>query len=47
MTVFTDLVGFRLPIQLAPLGGPIGSAALAAAVAEAGGLRRTVSYARL
>ena len=38
MTAFTDLVGCRLPIQLAPLGGPIGSPALAAAVAEAGGL---------
>src|SRR5437588_559311 len=35
---FTDLVGCRLPIQLAPLGGPVGSPALAAAVSEAGGL---------
>lgn len=33
-----DLVGCRLPIQLAPLGGPVGSPALAAAVSEAGGL---------
>ncbi|HVS29548.1 MAG TPA: nitronate monooxygenase [Solirubrobacteraceae bacterium] len=38
MTAFTDLVGCRLPIQLAPLGGPVGSPALAAAVSEAGGL---------
>ena len=38
MTAFTDLVGCRLPIQLAPLGGPIGTPALAAAVSEAGGL---------
>src|SRR5512132_3367730 len=35
---FTDLVGCRLPLQLAALGGPIGSPALAAAVSEAGGL---------
>jgi NAD(P)H-dependent flavin oxidoreductase YrpB (nitropropane dioxygenase family) len=35
---FTDLVGCRLPIQLASLGGPIGTPALAAAVSEAGGL---------
>src|SRR5579859_736385 len=38
MTAFTDLVGCLLPIQLAPLGGPIGTPALAAAVSEAGGL---------
>jgi nitronate monooxygenase len=38
MTTFTDVVGCRLPILLAPLGGPIGSPALAAAVVEAGGL---------
>src|SRR5436853_3213996 len=38
MTAFTDLVGCRLPIQLASLGGPIGTPALAAAVSEAGGL---------
>jgi NAD(P)H-dependent flavin oxidoreductase YrpB (nitropropane dioxygenase family) len=37
-TAFTDLVGCRLPLQLASLGGPIGTPALAAAVAEAGGL---------
>jgi nitronate monooxygenase len=35
---FTDLVGCRLPVQLAPLGGPVGTPALAAAVSEAGGL---------
>jgi nitronate monooxygenase len=35
---FTDLVGCRLPLQLASLGGPIGTPALAAAVSEAGGL---------
>ncbi len=38
MHSFTDLVGCRLPIQLASLGGPIGTPALAAAVSEAGGL---------
>jgi nitronate monooxygenase len=35
---FTDLVGCDLPLQLASLGGPIGTPALAAAVSEAGGL---------
>ncbi|MEO8687650.1 MAG: nitronate monooxygenase [Solirubrobacteraceae bacterium] len=35
---FTDLVGCRLPIQSASLGGPISTPALAAAVSEAGGL---------
>lgn len=35
---FTDLVGCRLPLQLAPLGGGIGTPALASAVASAGGL---------
>jgi hypothetical protein len=35
---FTDLVGCRLPVQLASLGGPIGTPALAAAVSDAGGL---------
>lgn len=35
---FTDLVGCALPLQLASLGGPIGTPALAAAVAEGGGL---------
>ena len=38
MTAFTELVNCRLPIQLASLGGPIGTPALAAAVSEAGGL---------
>ncbi|MFL5780661.1 MAG: NAD(P)H-dependent flavin oxidoreductase [Thermoleophilaceae bacterium] len=38
MTAFTDMVGCRLPLQLASLGGPIGTPALAAAVSEAGGL---------
>lgn len=37
MTTFAELVGCRLPIQLASLGG-IGTPALAAAVSEAGGL---------
>ena len=35
---FIDLVGCRLPIQSASLGGPISTPALAAAVSEAGGL---------
>jgi NAD(P)H-dependent flavin oxidoreductase YrpB (nitropropane dioxygenase family) len=35
---FTQLVGCRLPLQLASLGGPIGTPELAAAVSEAGGL---------
>ena len=35
---FVDLVGCRLPIQSASLGGPIATPALAAAVSEAGGL---------
>ena len=35
---FAGLVGCRLPIQLASLGGPIGTPELAAAVSEAGGL---------
>jgi nitronate monooxygenase len=35
---FTDLVGCRLPVQSASLGGPISTPALAAAVSEAGGL---------
>lgn len=35
---FTNLVGCRLPLQLASLGGPIGTPRLAAAVSEAGGL---------
>jgi NAD(P)H-dependent flavin oxidoreductase YrpB (nitropropane dioxygenase family) len=37
-TPFTDLVGCRLPIQLASMGGPVGTPELAAAVSEAGGL---------
>jgi len=35
---FSDLVGCRLPFQLASLGGPVGTPELAAAVSEAGGL---------
>jgi nitronate monooxygenase len=35
---FTDLVGCRVPIQAASLGGPISTPPLAAAVSEAGGL---------
>ncbi len=37
MTRFTELVGCRLPLQLAVLGG-VGTVALAAAVEQAGGL---------
>jgi nitronate monooxygenase len=37
-TRFTELVGCRVPIQLAGLGGGIGTPELAAAVASAGGL---------
>src|SRR4051812_23899264 len=35
---FTDLVGCQLPLQLASLGGPVGTPSLAVAVSEAGGL---------
>src|SRR3954447_23603606 len=35
---FTGLVGCRLPLQLASLGGPVGTPELAAAVSKAGGL---------
>src|SRR3954453_1580225 len=35
---FAELVGGRLPIQRASLGGPVGTPELAAAVSEAGGL---------
>src|SRR3954466_5661587 len=35
---FTDLVGCRLPLQLASLGGPVGTPELAASVSDAGGL---------
>src|SRR3954463_16546581 len=35
---FTGLVGCRLPLQLASLGGPVGTPELAAAVSGAGGL---------
>jgi nitronate monooxygenase len=37
-TRFCDLVGTRLPLQLASLGGPVGTPELAAAVSAAGGL---------
>src|SRR5689334_13067057 len=37
-TAFTRLVGCRLPIQLAVMGGGVGTPALARAVTEAGGL---------
>jgi nitronate monooxygenase len=37
-TGFTDLIGCRMPIQCASLGGPISTPPLAAAVSEAGGL---------
>lgn len=42
-TRFTQLVGCRLPLQLAGMGG-VGSVALAQAVAEAGGLGMVPSY---
>jgi nitronate monooxygenase len=37
-TRFSELVGTRLPLQLASLGGPVGTPELAAAVSAAGGL---------
>jgi len=37
-TPFTELVGCRLPLQMAVLGGGVGSVELAAAVSRAGGL---------
>lgn len=37
-TAFTDLVGCRLPVQLAVMGGGVAGPELAAAVCEAGGL---------
>src|SRR2546423_5055124 len=37
-TSFIDLVGCRMPIQAASLGGPISTPPLAAAVSDAGGL---------
>jgi NAD(P)H-dependent flavin oxidoreductase YrpB (nitropropane dioxygenase family) len=37
-TPFTDLVGCRLPLQMAVLGGGMGSVELAGAVSNAGGL---------
>ena len=37
-TPFTELVGCRLPLQMAVLGGGVGSVELAAAVSNAGGL---------
>ena len=37
-TAFTDLVGCRLPLQLAPMGGGVAGPELAVAVCEAGGL---------
>lgn len=37
-TAFTELVGCRLPVQMAVLGGGVGSVELAAAVSNAGGL---------
>jgi NAD(P)H-dependent flavin oxidoreductase YrpB (nitropropane dioxygenase family) len=37
-TAFTRLVGCRVPIQLAVMGGGVGTPALAAAVTAAGGL---------
>lgn len=42
-TRFTELVGYRLPRQLAGMGG-VGMAELAAAVAKAGGLGMVPSY---
>src|SRR4051812_27006521 len=37
-TAFTNLVGCRLPLQLAPMGGGVGGPALAIATSDAGGL---------
>lgn len=37
-TAFTDLVGCTAPVQLAPMGGGVGTPELAAAVCQAGGL---------
>src|SRR5436190_18922002 len=37
-TAFTELVGSRLPLQLAPMGGGVGTPELALAVCRAGGL---------
>ena len=37
-TAFTDLVGCRWPLQLAPMGGGVSGPELAVAVCEAGGL---------
>jgi nitronate monooxygenase len=45
-TRFTELVGCRLPLQLAVLGG-VGTAELAIAVAEAGGLGMAPWYVEL
>jgi NAD(P)H-dependent flavin oxidoreductase YrpB (nitropropane dioxygenase family) len=45
-TRFTDLVGCRLPLQLAVLGG-VGTVALARAVEEAGGLGMAPGYVEI
>ncbi len=45
-TRFTELVGCRLPFQLAVLGG-VGTVALAQAVEEAGGLGMVPGLERL
>jgi NAD(P)H-dependent flavin oxidoreductase YrpB (nitropropane dioxygenase family) len=37
-TAFTELVGCREPVQLAPMGGGVGTPGLATAVCQAGGL---------
>ena len=44
-TPFTELVGCRLPLQMAVLGGGVGSPALAAAVSNAGGLGMLPQFA--
>jgi NAD(P)H-dependent flavin oxidoreductase YrpB (nitropropane dioxygenase family) len=43
-TDFTDLVGCNLPLQLAPMGGGVGTIELAAAVCSAGGLGMISSF---
>ncbi|HVV75353.1 MAG TPA: nitronate monooxygenase [Mycobacteriales bacterium] len=43
-TRFTELVGCPAPIQLAPMGGGVGTPQLAAAVCEAGGLGMLSSF---
>jgi NAD(P)H-dependent flavin oxidoreductase YrpB (nitropropane dioxygenase family) len=43
-TAFTELVGCAVPVQLAPMGGGVGTPELAAAVCAAGGLGMISSF---